>query len=102
MTEEKKNIELKERDNKDPDIILIEPIESIFIDGFQGISITNGTVRINLHEDKYDPVTEKVNRHIVKRICLSQGSFISFIDTLNQVKNSMVAGIEDSHKEDIK
>ncbi|HRI75663.1 MAG TPA: hypothetical protein PLX33_01610 [Alphaproteobacteria bacterium] len=99
MAEEKKKIEIKEKENNNPDIILIEPIESLFIDGFQGVSMNNGIVRINLHEDKYDPTTEKVSRHIVKRLCIPIASFISFVDTLDEIKKSLPIEIHSKNKE---
>jgi hypothetical protein len=90
MSEEKSlSSGLKAREEKNVKVISKEPIPTLLVDGFQGAGLTNGVLRINLFEEKYDTATDSVEKHIIARLAIPVESFISFVDVLNSINNDL-------------
>lgn len=81
--------EIKPTSNEDlkKNIICQEPIQTLFVDGLQGLGVSGGTVRINLIEDKLDPQQTKIIRHVVMRLIMPVEVLDSFIEKLSDIRD---------------
>ncbi len=85
-----------EEENDDTELISNEPIPTLLADGFQGVCLAGGSIRINLFEDKYDHSTNTSNRHNVTRLVIPEEYFASFVKALGEI----VVQLESRPKED--
>ncbi|MDX2072910.1 MAG: hypothetical protein SFX19_00935 [Alphaproteobacteria bacterium] len=86
---------MAEEDELKKDIVCNEPIPSLFIDGFQGMGIAGGTVRVNLIEDRLDSTKQKIVRHVVTRLIMPTEVLNSFIERLTELRDKTQAATED-------
>jgi len=79
----------------------IAPINapSLFIDGFHGMAVINGMARLNLHEDRYNPISGKTERHIVTRLVFPVAGLAGFIEGLQKANESISSSILTENKE---
>lgn len=76
----------------DPKLVVAEPqIQTLFADGFSGLAFINNVARLNLYEDKLNPETEEITRHIIARLVLPADSFNSMLTVMTDLKKSMDA-----------
>lgn len=79
-----------------------ENIPSIFCDGFKGLAVHGGVVRLNLTEDRYDVVAKEIKRHVIARLIIPVEGAEAFVKVLggsleayknkdNQVSDKSVA-----------
>lgn len=71
------------------DLISHEPIPTLLVDGFQGVCLAGGSIRINLFEDKYDHSTNTSSRHHVLRLAIPEEYFASFAKALVVIAHQM-------------
>ena len=64
-------------------------VSDIAIDGVHGAFIHAGTVRMNLYVNGFDPVSGEVQRTVTHRVVMPLMDFVSFADTLAQVKGEI-------------
>lgn len=87
-------VEIDKRDFSNVKIVCEEPIPTLFADGVHGIALVNNSMRINLYEDKFDPITGDLTRHIIARVALNLDVFNSFIDVSMKVREELKASQE--------
>jgi len=66
-----------------------EHVQDIAIDGVHGAFIHAGTVRMNLYVNAFDPASGEVQRTVTHRVVMPLMDFVSFADTLAQVKGEI-------------
>ena len=72
--------------------VVNEPIPTIYIDGFWGIAVNDGVVKINLYEIKYPLVDgEQPKKHIVTRIVIPVPSFIKVVTVFDNIRQQLTA-----------
>jgi len=100
MDEKKNKVEMQVKEVKEPKLVIIEPIPTVLVDGFHGLGIVNNSVRINLYEEKFDPTNNEISRHVITRLAIPIDGFLSFSETLWQIRESILSSTE--KKEDSK
>ncbi len=68
-----------------PQIVSTEPIPEIYIDGFTGVLVKSGAVKLNLFSDVQDMATEHLVRRIVARLTMPMSVLVSIQETLEDV-----------------
>lgn len=86
---------MTEQDELKQEIICAEPIPSLFVDGFQGMGVAGGTVRINLVEDRLDSTKQKAVRHVVTRLIMPCEVLDSFIGSLSKLRDKAKEALVD-------
>ena len=78
----------------EPDIEQSEPVPELYVDGFMGLMLKDGVVKINLFSDVQDLVKERQVRRIVTRLIMPAPVLVAFEVILAQVvKDFEAAGV---------
>ena len=75
------------------DVVCDNDVPTLLIDGFQGATVINGTLRLNLFEDRFNVSSpEDIERRIVTRLVLPIGNLEGFVGVLETIKNDLIKG----------
>ena len=69
----------------EPVIEQTEPIPELYVDGFMGLMVKDGVVKINLFSDVQDVEGDRHVRHIVGRLIMPASVLVGFNTTLTEV-----------------
>jgi len=86
-----KTLNAKMHNDAEKITICKDNLPTIFVDGFSGLSVTNGVVKLNLVEDSYDPAKENVTRSVVVRLAMSTTTFSEFVQVINSIHTEIFA-----------
>jgi hypothetical protein len=68
--------------------------EELLVDGYTGLSISNGVIRLNLYVDRFNSGSGKTERRVVKRLALPLGVFVQFhLGTRNLLRELARGGV---------
>ena len=69
----------------EPIIVQSEPVPELYVDGFTGLMLKDGVVKLNLFSDVQDMVEERQVRRIVGRLIMPGPVLVAIQATLAQV-----------------
>lgn len=68
---------------------------AIYCDGYQGVWVTNSTVKINLVEERFNPENpSEIVRHQVGKLIMPVNVFIGTVESLAKVAQEMKESLE--------
>jgi hypothetical protein len=63
-----------------------DSLKTIYVDGYWGVSITDGVMKLNLYETRTSPIGEMTTKkYIVARIAIPLPSFFKVADAFSQL-----------------
>lgn len=62
---------------------------ALYVDGFTGISLANGVVKLNMHADHFNSSTDAIERHIITRLVMPVAVLVSLSQGLQQLVEQM-------------
>jgi hypothetical protein len=66
------------------DIVDDDSVKTTYIDGYWGVSITDGVMKLNLYEVRTSPVEPPISKkYIVARLAIPLASFLKVTEALN-------------------
>ena len=68
-----------------------ENIPTVVVDGYWGVLQKEGTIRLNLVEERYDPSSERVAKVAVLRLVIENTTFLNIVDALSQLAGHLKA-----------
>lgn len=75
-----------------------ENIPTVVVDGYWGVLQKEGTVRLNLVEERFDPASERVAKVAVLRLVIENTAFLNIVEGLSQVAAHLRAVRTQAHQ----
>ena len=87
----KKPVERQTISAKDIEFVHGEPVPEVYIDGFTGMLVKDGVVKLNLHADFLDLLDGQPKRRIVMRLLMPIPVLLSIAETLQEIASDISA-----------